>query len=110
MSFLLLLYSTTSLSTAHSGCSTEKLDSTSSTSEGQRDSSYCLRNPSPGGGVGEGVNVGELEDEMGKFLLGSGWVRVYFTMCILIRWLEHCTNRMIPFIDSTITGFRPPNA
>jgi hypothetical protein len=83
MSFLPLSYSTTSLSTAHSGYFTEASDSTGYTSDGRRDSFHCGKGyPSGREDVDERVVIYEQEDEMENFLLGPGWVR---TLGVLVR-------------------------
>ena len=75
MSFQPLPSSTASLSTTDSGHFTETSDSTGPTSEGKGDSSSLKRDSSAGDCEDEGADTGGKDDEMVKFLSGSGWVR-----------------------------------
>ena len=86
MSFLPLSYSTTSLSSAHSGYFTDASDSTGYTSDDRRDSACGVKGTSSAGGdEDECVDSDEQEKEMEKFLLGPGWVRISILSCILIK-------------------------
>ena len=96
-------YSTTSLSTTHSGCITETSDSTEYTSDDQRDSPRSVKGSScRAGGQGKRKDAEGQEDEMEEFLLGPGWVRTS-PLCDRRNQAPTCMN-------SAITGFHLPNA